>query len=114
MLANGFNAPNVIQERDWLKLVEHSLNIDEVVFGLHFADTHPLGLPSLAKCLTGFGKAETLPLAFDQSPEEHAGLVPSRGEHHAAHVLPCRDVHVRLAGKAVPVLAVELEKPGLI
>src|SRR3954447_20749298 len=114
MLADRLEAPDMILEGNGLEFVEHALNVHEVMFGFHFADTHPLGLPCLAEGLAGLGEAETLPLAFYQRPEQDRRLVPPGGEEDRAHVLPGSDIHVRLARETVPVLAVEFEEARLV
>ena len=114
VLADGLDAPHMVQESDGLEFVEHALYVHQVMLGFHLTDAHPLGLPRLAESLAGFGQAEALPLAFHERPEQHRRLVPTGGEENRTHVLARGHVHVRLAGEAIPGLAVEFEKARLV
>ena len=60
------------------------------------------------------GRRKRCHLPFTSAQNSTRGFVPAGGEQDAAHVLARGHVHVRLAGKAVPTLAVELEEAGLV
>ena len=47
VLADRLDAPDATLERHWLQLVEHALDVHQVVLRLDLADAHPLGLPRM-------------------------------------------------------------------
>lgn len=113
VIADGFDPPDGVFKGDGLEFIHQAMHVHEEVFGFHFADAHPFGLPGLVVDVAALGEAVFLPLALHEGREKNRAFVPAGGEDDIAHVLAAHTFDVGFVAEDAPLSAVELGKAGI-